>query len=147
MCRGKVIVMDIRLDHIVLWTADPLRAVEFYEQVLGLEGVRVEDFRAGKAAFPSVRVNADTILDLTPPRMVEGLNAQPGMEGSAGNKVNHLCLALGRIEYDALRDRLAERGIPVPMTVKDNFGARGMAPEAIYFADPDGNVIEARYYD
>src|SRR2546422_809469 len=123
--------MEIRFDHLVLWSADPLRAVQFYEEVLGLEGVRVEEFQAGKAPFPSVRVNAETIIDITPPRMAEGLNAQPGMAGSAGNKVNHLCLALGREDYEALRGRLAERGIPVPMTVKDNFGARGWAPEAV----------------
>jgi glyoxylase I family protein len=28
-----------------------------------------------------------------------------------------------------------------------SFGARGFAPEAFYFADPDGNVLEARYYE
>jgi catechol-2,3-dioxygenase len=27
------------------------------------------------------------------------------------------------------------------------YGARGWAPEAFYFADPDGNVIEARHYE
>ena len=139
--------MNIRLDHIVLWSEDPLRAVEFYEQVLGLEGVRVEEFRSGKAPFPSVRVAEDSIIDLAPLSMAAGLNAQPGAEGSAGHKLNHFCLALGRDEFDALLTRLAERNIPVPMTMKNSFGARGHAPETIYFADPDGNVIEARYYD
>ena len=72
--------------------------------------------------------------------------AFPGAAGSAGNKVNHLCLAFEREEYDALRARLAEAGVPPPFTMKDSFGARGQAPEAFYFADPDGNVLEARYY-
>jgi catechol-2,3-dioxygenase len=28
-----------------------------------------------------------------------------------------------------------------------SFGAQGWAPEAFYFVDPDGNVIEARHYE
>jgi hypothetical protein len=74
------------------------------------------------------------------------LNAIPGAEGSAGNKVNHLCLAMSKQELDDLRARLGAEGIKVPFTMKDSFGAQGSALEAIYFADPDGNVIEARYY-
>jgi extradiol dioxygenase family protein len=74
------------------------------------------------------------------------LNAFPGAEGSAGNKVNHVCLAMSRQEFVALRGRLDAQGVAVPVTMTDSFGARGSAPEAIYFADPDGNVLEARYY-
>lgn len=48
--------------------------------------------------------------------------------------------------YEALRARLDAAGIAVPVTMKDSFGARGHAPEAFYFADPDGNVLEARWY-
>ena len=47
--------MHAKLDHVVLWSDDPLRAVEFYEQVVGLTPVRLEEFRAGQAPFPSVR--------------------------------------------------------------------------------------------
>src|SRR5256885_10067316 len=53
-----------------------------------------------------------------------------GTEGSAGNKLNHLCLALDRDGFDTLRARLAERGIPVPVTMKDSFGAQGHAPRS-----------------
>ena len=31
--------------------------------------------------------------------------------------------------------------------MKQSFGARGLAPQTFYFGDPDGNVLEARYYD
>ena len=31
-------------------------------------------------------------------------------------------------------------------TLENSFGARGVAPRAFYFHDPDGNVFEARYY-
>ncbi len=47
--------MDI--DHVVLWVESPKRALEFYVDVLGLAPVRAQDFKEGRASFPSVRVN------------------------------------------------------------------------------------------
>lgn len=55
--------MSLSLDHVVLWVADPLRSLEFFESVVGLAPVRVAEFRAGQAPFPSVRVSDVTILD------------------------------------------------------------------------------------
>jgi catechol 2,3-dioxygenase-like lactoylglutathione lyase family enzyme len=138
--------MDIRIDHVVLWVEDPLRSVEFYERVLGAAGLRVAEFTARKVLFPSVRLSSDTIIDLMPLAAAPMLNGMPGGEGSAGNKVHHLCFALAESDYRALRARLEANGVAVPVTMKDSFGARGQAPEAIYFRDPDGNVLEARYY-
>lgn len=135
----------MKLDHVVLWVDDPLRSVDFYERVVGLRGVRVEEFKAGKCLFPSVRISADSIIDLMATQAAPALNTLA--PGTAGNKVNHVCFALDRAEYDALRARLAENGVAVPRTMTDSFGAQGQAPEAIYFADPDGNVLEARYYE
>lgn len=138
--------MGLIIDHVVFWVADPLASIDFYRDVLGLDGVRVDEFRAGKAPFPSVRISDDSLIDLMPVRMAPALNALPGAAGSAGNKVNHLCVTMTAADYAALRARLAARGVAAPVTMKDSFGARGRAPEAFYFADPDGNVIEARYY-
>jgi hypothetical protein len=39
--------MQAKLDHVVLWVADPLRSLEFYEQVVGLAPVRADEFREG----------------------------------------------------------------------------------------------------
>ena len=50
--------MQAKLDHVVLWVADPLRSLEFYENVVGLAPVRADEFREGKAPFPSVRVSS-----------------------------------------------------------------------------------------
>ncbi len=137
----------MRIDHVVLWVADPMRSLEFYAQVLGLDGLRVAEFRAGAVMFPSVRISAETILDLMPVAGASQLGSHRVAEGSAGNKLNHLCLAMGRAEYQGLRARLEAAGVAVPVTMTDSFGARGLAPETLYFADPDGNVIEARYDD
>jgi glyoxylase I family protein len=138
--------MSLRVDHIVFWVADPLRSAEFYERVLGLEILRLAEFRAGKAPFPSVRISGDSLIDLMSIAAAPMLNALPGAEGSAGNKVNHLCLAMSKEEYAAMLGRLNAHKVAVPVTMKNSFGAQGQAPEAIYFADPDGNVLEARYY-
>ncbi len=131
--------MNIRLDHVVLWVDEPLRAVDFYERVVGLPGLRVEEFRAGSAPFPSVRISEDSILDLMPRRA----NASGA---SAGHPVNHVCLAMSREDFELLRGRLAKNEVEISAELERSFGARGLAPHTYYFADPDGNVIEARYY-
>jgi catechol 2,3-dioxygenase-like lactoylglutathione lyase family enzyme len=128
----------MRLDHIVLWTKDPRAAIDFYSTVVGLTALRYDEFEAGEAPFPSVRVSEDSIIDLMPVELAQGGNDHP---------VNHVCLALSRSEYDALDRRLHAAGVEISLRLTHSYGARGWAPETYYFADPDGNVIEARYYD
>ncbi|OLZ68084.1 dioxygenase [Streptomyces sp. IMTB 2501] len=137
----------MRLDHVVLWVADPLAAARFYQETVGLEPVRVAEFAEGKAAFPSVRVNDETILDLAPLAIAERMKMLPGAADSAGHPVNHICLSLPADAFDTLRTRLAEHGVPLSDIGHDSFGARGKAPRSFYFRDPDGNVFEARHYD
>jgi glyoxylase I family protein len=139
--------MDVRLDHLVCWVSDQLRALDFYEQVIGLPGVRAEEFRDGKAPFPSVRVSGDTIIDLMPQNAANRVDEGTGVSGSAGHPLNHFCLALARDDFDALEARLTRNGVEISGTGANSFGARGIAPGVIYFSDLDGNVIEARYYD
>lgn len=136
-----------RLDHVVLWTADPRAAMDFYTRVVGLAPVRFAEFEAGDAPFPSVRVCEDSIIDLLPLANAAGTEAMTRAEGSAGHPVNHVCLALSRSEYDALDQRLQAEGLDTGARLSPTFGARGWAPQGYYFTDPDGNVIEARYYE
>ena len=121
--------------------------MDFYSRVVGLTPVRSGEFAAGEAPFPSVRVSEDSIIDLMPLQMADGLGSVAGAEGSAGHPVNHVCLALSKPEYDALDRRLQAEGVETSARMNHTFGARGWAPHAYYFADPDGNVVEARYYD
>lgn len=126
----------MRLDHVVLWTRDARAAVDFYSRVVGLEPLRLAEFEAGEAPFPSVRVCDDSIIDL-----------MPLAAGSAGQPLNHVCLALSKAEFDALDARLQADGIDTSARLQHSFGARGWSPHTYYFADPDGNVVEARYYE
>ena len=127
---GQPAVRVIGMDHIVLLTADVERALAFYTQVLGLAPVRVDEWRAGTAPFPSVRIDDHTLIDL--------------FEGErTGENLAHVCLVIAPTDLDHLADdaRLA----PVRGPVDGLFGARGQA-RSVYVQDPDGNTIELRSY-
>jgi glyoxylase I family protein len=139
------------LDHVVIWVEDPLRSVEFFEAVVGFPGVRVAEFRAGEAPFPSVRITDETIIDLMPRALAPRLNAftsagDPATGDSAGHPVHHICFAMSEPEFEALRARLVQHGSAPAGEMLRSFGARGSAPRTYYFHDLDGNVFEARYY-
>lgn len=136
-----------RLDHIVLWVSDPIAAAHFYEKAVGLQPVRLAEFSAGEAPFPSVRVSEETILDLMPRSKADRMTMLPGAADSSGHPVNHVCLALSADAFDALLGRLQEQSVPVSDIAQDSFGARGPAKRSFYFRDPDGNLFEARHYD
>src|SRR3954447_12594858 len=111
------------LDHLVLSVGDVERSLAWYQGFLGLEGVRVEEWREGKAPFPSVRVDASTIIDFVP---------RHGDSGSVAN-LDHLCLVVEPVDLSAL----GEAG--------PRFGARGVGT-SVYIQDPDGNTVELRHY-
>lgn len=129
------------MDHIVLNVEDVERAIAYYTGVLELAPERVEAFRVGAAPFPSVRLNATTIIDLFPKSMW----AAPAVIGLGRENMNHFCMALTQADWDALRERLAAHGVPIETGPVPRWGARGVAT-SIYFRDPDGNLVEARTY-
>lgn len=126
----------IRIDHVVLEVADPARSVAFYQEVVGLAPVRIDEFRAGKVKFPSVRIDDGALIDLFPRAMWRGPTA---------HNPHHLCLATTTEALAALRARLAARSIPITRFDDHNFGAQGFG-RSIYFDDPDGISIEVRDY-
>jgi len=139
--------MDI--DHVVLWVENSKRALDFYVNVLGFEAVRAQEFVEGKARFPSVRVNERTIFDIMDRNELLSLvqNFTGGGENTGGAPINHVCLSMGIDEFASVSKRLAEHGVELRPGGEDVFGAQGLAVRSIYFNDPDGNVLEIRYYD
>jgi catechol 2,3-dioxygenase-like lactoylglutathione lyase family enzyme len=117
------------LDHVVLNVADVERSLAFYTHELGLEPIHVDEWRRGERFFPSVRVSADTILDLL---------AAP----RTGDNVDHICLVVEPMDFDALKAGGRFEVLEGPAT---RFGARGDGT-SIYIRDPDGNLVELRYY-
>ena|SRR6266542_2506418 len=127
----------IEMDHIVLNVRDVERSLGFYTQVLGLKGERIEEFRSGKVGFPSVRINGDTLIDLTKSATAEASNRTPNL--------NHFCFVAESTDLAALTQRLRGQGVPIVHEPVSRWGAHGQAT-SIYILDPDGNEIEIRCY-
>ncbi|MFF8842141.1 VOC family protein [Streptomyces sp. NPDC015127] len=116
-------------DHLVLNVADVERSLEFYCGPLGLEPVRVEEWRAGKVPFPSARISPTAIIDLV---------SRPRGESN----VDHLCLVVDPLDWQEVIDSGRFTVLEGPV---DRYGARGSA-QSIYVQDPDGNTVELRWY-
>ena len=130
------------LDHIVLNVRDIDRSLEFYINVLGLTPERLDEFRAGKVGFPSVRINQETIIDLFP--IPKGESVQKN-DGKREGNLNHFCMVIGQEDFAGIVDYLKEKEIAVREGPVSRWGARGRAT-SVYFLDPDGNEIELRCY-
>jgi catechol 2,3-dioxygenase-like lactoylglutathione lyase family enzyme len=115
------------LDHLVVNSRDVERSLVFYCDVLGLEPVRVDEWRRGEVPFPSARVSATTIVDIFPAERT-------------GENVNHFCLVVDD-DIDALVTKFPEAARRDGL-----YGAQGFA-SSIYVLDPDGNVVELRHYE
>jgi len=131
----------IGLDHIVLNVGDIDRSLKFYTEVLGLTGERVEQFRAGKVSFPSVRITNTTIIDLFPNK---DRASNSGLEKPVRN-LNHFCLVVGAENFAAVVDDLQQHEIAIGAGPVSRWGAQGQAT-SVYFLDPDGNEVEIRCY-
>ncbi len=138
----------MNIDHVVLWVDSPKSSLDFFVTVVGLSPVRAQEFEDGTAPFPSVRVNATTILDLMDSSSAAAVQefTGGGTEGG-GQPINHICLSMDAADYEALSARLVAQGVQLTSGGGQAFGAQGLAKISTYFRDPDGNVIEIRHYD
>jgi hypothetical protein len=76
-----------------------------------------------------VRIDASTLIDL--------------LEVSrTGENANHFCLVVEPTDFDAIKASGSLEVVDGPDT---RWGARGDAT-SLYIRDPDGNVVELRYY-
>ena len=121
------------LDHIVLRVADAEASVAWYVQKLGLAPERFEQWRGGEVPFPSVRVDATTVIDL--------LEVKPGSE-PMGINLDHFALLVPGADLNALASSGEFTVIRGPRAL---WGARGTGM-GMYVADPDGHVVELRTY-
>jgi catechol 2,3-dioxygenase-like lactoylglutathione lyase family enzyme len=126
------------MDHIVLNVADVERSVTFYRDVLGLNIERLDQWRAGAIGFPSVRISADTLIDLV------GVTAERAEESRVLN-LNHFCLVVADDTLEPIVEHLGRHDVAVHTGPASRWGAHGTGA-SIYFADPDGNEIEVRTY-
>jgi catechol 2,3-dioxygenase-like lactoylglutathione lyase family enzyme len=116
-------------DHLVLNCADVERTLAWYLDVLGMDPVRVDEWRRGDVPFPSVRVNPETIIDL--------------VSGQTDNgRLDHICLVVEPVDLAAIA---ASGTFDVVEGPARRSGARGDGT-SLYVRDPDGLVVELRHY-
>lgn len=125
----RPIVRVAALDHIVLGCADVETTMAWYVDVLGLEPLRVDQWRSGEVPFPSVRIDEGTIIDLIAGEHVP-------------TRLDHVCVVIEETDMAALAASPALDVISGPVT---RWGARGDAT-SVYIRDPDGGVVELRHY-
>lgn len=122
-------IRPVGFDHIVLSVADVERSLDFYCGTLGLEPMRVDEWRQEKVRFPSARVNAQTIIDIA--------------QGErSGMNLDHFCLVIEPIDFDAL---IASGNLEIERGPAMRSGAQGDGL-SVYLRDPDQNLVELRYY-
>ena len=136
---GKINIIE--LDHIVLNVGEIERSLKFYTDVLGLKGERVDEFRAGKVGFPSVRINEQTIIDLFPKKEAPAKEHREKINGN----LNHFCLVVGTEDFAGIVEYLADNQVTIREGPVSRWGAQGRAT-SVYFLDPDGNEVEIRCY-
>jgi catechol 2,3-dioxygenase-like lactoylglutathione lyase family enzyme len=135
MSEASVTITGV--DHVVFRVADVERAITFYVDVLGMEPVRVEEWRAGEVLFPSVRIDATSIIDLFPREYAADDDGGPRVPN-----VDHVCLVVEPCDLQAVADSGVFDVVGGPAEL---FGARGQGI-GLYVRDPDGNVLELRHY-
>ncbi len=115
------------LDHIVLKVSDSAASLAWYRDNLGLTPEREVEWRAKEVPFPSLRIDATTLIDL--------------FESPAdGTNVDHFSL---RVD-DCDLDKIAKSGrfdvVDGPNLI---WGATGWGI-GLYVSDPDGNMVELK---
>jgi catechol 2,3-dioxygenase-like lactoylglutathione lyase family enzyme len=134
--------MKCEIDHIVLNVEDDEKMIPFYENILQFPTERLYEYRSGKVPFPSLRLNADTIIDLFPKKMWE----RHVHAGSGRENMNHFCIVLPQADWQGLMERLQAHSISIEEGPVQRWGAHGDGI-SVYFRDPEGNLIEAKHYE
>jgi catechol 2,3-dioxygenase-like lactoylglutathione lyase family enzyme len=126
--------MPIELDHLILAVNDRAKSIEFYERILGFA------HEADDGPFSVLRVSPGLVILLAP-------------WGTKGGE--HLAFSLTKPEFDDAFVRIRSAAIPYGDQFdqvgnmkgpSDERGARGLG-KSLYFFDPDGHLLEIRYYD
>jgi catechol 2,3-dioxygenase-like lactoylglutathione lyase family enzyme len=139
---SKGLNMECLMDHIVLNVEDDEKMITFYSKILMMPPERLEEYHAGKVPFPSLRLNADTIIDLFPKNMWQ----KGARDGGARGNLNHFCIVLSKRTWEELLERLKANHVIVEDGPVPRWGAHGNGT-SVYFQDPEDNLIEVKYYE
>lgn len=135
---AQPLVTITAMDHIVLRVRDVEESLRFYSELLGLPTERVAQWRAGEVRFPSVRLNADTIIDLF-------ASDQEPLGKAGPRNQDHYCMVIAPTDMDALKAEFEALGVGIQAGPGQRWGAHGDGI-SLYIYDPDDNVVELRHY-
>lgn len=118
----------LRLDHLVLRTADVEKLVSFYQGlgatvVRRVERIDLTQLAAGDSLIDIVRV------------------ADPPAE--AGHNLDHFAIRIDPFDEEEIITYCRHHGVAYQTIGQPIFGADGYGP-AIYIQDPDGNRVELK---
>jgi len=133
-------MQQCELDHVALNATDVDRLLKFYAGLFGWCTERVDEWREGKVPFPSLRVNARTIIDLFPS------SESMTLKQNSDTHLNHFCIAVDLSTFRAVQSKAQELGAEAAGGPRQLWGARGMAVSQ-YYKDPEGNLFEVRCYE
>ncbi len=125
----------VGFDHVVFLVDDMDRALAFYQDVLGCvpgycyPALGMEQLWCGGALI--------VLWDVTHPGAAR---AVPPVGG--GRNVDHLCIATGPFDPEALRAHLAAHGVAIEQDAEHG-EARGVG-HSVYVRDPFGNLLEIK---
>ena len=123
------------LDHVVLLVRDMAEAQRFYERVLGC----TVDRALPEYGMLQLRAGA-SLIDLVDIGSAEGEWGRPEVEG--GRNMDHVCIATGPCNEQAMRAHLAHNGVAI-VEEGIRYGANGDGM-SFYISDPSGNQIELK---
>jgi catechol 2,3-dioxygenase-like lactoylglutathione lyase family enzyme len=111
----------------VLYVADIDRAERFYTEVMGLPAIGKQ---VGRHVF--FRVGSGVLLLFHAPATRQTKSVPP----HGANGEIHVCFTVSPAQYDAWKERIRVRGIPIEQETQWPHG------HSFYFRDPDGNLLE-----
>jgi catechol 2,3-dioxygenase-like lactoylglutathione lyase family enzyme len=122
-------VKSAGIDHVVLTVPDVEAVTAWYRDELGLEVLRLEEWRRKEVLFVSLRVSPTSLIDV--------------LQGErTGENVNHVALVVEDVDLDELA---ASGRFEIVMGPADLYGAQGIG-RGVYVRDPAGNLVELRTY-
>lgn len=136
----SVRLQPLAIDHVALRVQDCTRSEAFYCGLLGCSvAARNEDagivhLRAGHSVIDLVALDG---------RMGRMAGAEPKVET---RNMHHVCLVFEAFDVPAFFARLDAQGIEHSSQPQTNLGAQGLG-SSFYVLDPDGNLVELKFYD
>jgi catechol 2,3-dioxygenase-like lactoylglutathione lyase family enzyme len=125
----------VGIDHVVFTVDDMKAALSFYQGVLGCQ----PGYSYPELGMEQVWCGSSLIVlwDITHP---SGRKAAPPISG--GRNVDHVCIATGPFDHEALRRYLEAHGVIIYEEALHG-GARGIG-HSFYIRDPFDNKIEIK---